>query len=103
MRPADVAQAAVLVDERHEGEVGELGHEQLGQARDGVLGDQGVGQVGRDVGDELRAPRGPLQLGLRRATGGDVEEVDRQRVGRRPDAQLVPAVERGRVVRLERA
>jgi hypothetical protein len=101
VRRADVAQRPVLVDEGDEAEVGELGDEQPGQAGDGLLGVQRAGQLGGDVGHQARPSQGALQVELRGLAGGDVEEVDRQPVRRRPGAQLVPAVERRRVVGLE--
>jgi hypothetical protein len=101
VRPADVAQAAVVVDQRHEAPVGEVGHEQLREAGDRLLGVQRVGQVGGDVGQQLGAPHGVLHAPLGGAALGDVVEVDAQAVRTGPRAHLVPGVERRRVVGLE--
>lgn len=78
-----------------------LGTIRRGRVRRRRLHVQLAGHLGAHLGEDgepLGRPLGPLLVA---APVGDLEEVDRQAVGARPRPDLVPAVERCRVVRVE--
>jgi hypothetical protein len=101
----DVVHTAVLVDQRDDRPVGEDRHDRLGdplQCRALVATPaELLDHDGADLGQGAE-PAGGLAGHLRGAPAlAHVEEVHRQAVGGRPGADLVPGVQRIRVVGLE--
>ena len=98
---ADVAWVTVGVDDGEDAVVGQRGDDDPGQPCGRRLDVEGAGELGADLGEQGEPPSGPLGLLLRLPALGHLDEEHRQPVGSGPGPQLVPAVQRLGVVRVE--